>query len=357
MVRNKHIALGMTVACGTILALSPTVSASPKPSWQQAVSSHHAVVDGQPVNWVSINVHNPHVSVRPVVANNTFGTTSSLASMANSVGAIAAINGTFFNSWSNRFPTGAIEINGQFQNDSQGTILGIGQKGQLVMTRAKESLSVEVHDDTNPISQLWPWYLNVPSTNSDRVSVLTSYFGKTTKDKTANVVTVQHNTVQGIHKGVTPIPVGGYAVEIGSGSASLLDRIHVGDPVNFSVSVQSLDGHSIDFSQYPNAIGAGPMIVDNKQIVLNPKLEGFTDPVLLNTNTLRSFVGIDSSGNLILGTIHSATLSTEAKIAHSLGLKQAMNLDGGSSTGLYFNGTYVTRPGRNLATALVVSYK
>ncbi|GMA51020.1 hypothetical protein GCM10025857_23770 [Alicyclobacillus contaminans] len=316
------------------------------------------VIDGEPVHYVRINVHDPHVSVRPVVANHTFGTTTSLANMAKNAGAIVAVNGTFFNSWSNEFPDGALKINGQFESIGEGTILGIGNNGQLTMTQAKESLSATVQDGTNPISQLWPWCLNVPSTNTNRVDILTPYFGKTTKDKSATVVVIKHNRVDSVSRGVTAIPGSGFVFELGSGeSKTLLNRIHVGDPANFAVNVESLSGSPINFSQFPNAIGAGPMLVNNNQIVLNPKVEGFTDPTLLNSNTLRTFVGIDSSGDLILGTIHSATLSTEAKIVQHLGLKEAMNMDGGSSTGLYFNGQYITKPGRNLATALVVSYK
>lgn len=263
------------------------------------------VIDGEPVNYVRINVHDPHVSVRPVVANNTFGTTASLANMVKSAGAIAAVNGTFFNSWSNEFPDGLLEINGHFESVGEGTILGIGNNGQLMMTQAKESLSATVQDGTNPTSQLWPWYLNVPSTNTNRVDILTPYFGKTTKDTSATVAVIKNNRVDGISKGVTSIPSNGFAFELGSGeSKTLLNRIHIGDPANFTVNVKSLSGSSINFSQFPNAIGAGPLLVDNKRIVLNPKVEGFTDPTLLNSNTLRTFVGIDSSGDLILGTIH-----------------------------------------------------
>ena len=80
------------------------------------------------------------------------------------------------------------------------------------------------------------------------------------------------------------------------------------------------------------------------QIVLDPAIKGFKVPILLDMNTLRSFAGITNNGQLVLGTIHSATLSTEADITRKLGLKEAMNLDGGSSTGLYLNGRSRTQP-------------
>jgi hypothetical protein len=41
----------------------------------------------------------------------------------------------------------------------------------------------------------------------------------------------------------------------------------------------------------------------------------------------------------------------------NLGLRDALNLDGGASTGLYYNGEYVTAPGRLLSNCLAVIIK
>ncbi|WP_236011539.1 phosphodiester glycosidase family protein [Alicyclobacillus fructus] len=68
----------------------------------------------------------------------------------------------------------------------------------------------------------------------------------------------------------------------------------------------------------------------------------------------RSVVGIDRAGHLVFLTIHKANVWQEASIAKALGLWDAMNLDGGSSTGLWYAGRYLTPPKRALATAIVV---
>lgn len=39
------------------------------------------------------------------------------------------------------------------------------------------------------------------------------------------------------------------------------------------------------------------------------------------------------------------------------GAYQAMNLDGGASSGLYYNGKYLTTPGRKISNALVVKFQ
>lgn len=67
-------------------------------------------------------------------------------------------------------------------------------------------------------------------------------------------------------------------------------------------------------------------------------------------------MGLDRSGNLILATVPDVTLRQLANIAHAMGLMEAMNGDGGASSGLYYAGQYLTTPGRNLADALTVSW-
>jgi hypothetical protein len=42
-----------------------------------------------------------------------------------------------------------------------------------------------------------------------------------------------------------------------------------------------------------------------------------------------------------MATVRSADLSQEAEIASKLGLVEAMNLDGGTSSGLYYDGKYL----------------
>ena len=43
-----------------------------------------------------------------------------------------------------------------------------------------------------------------------------------------------------------------------------------------------------------------------------------------------------------------------AQVMQVLGAREAMNLDGGASSGLVYEGKYLTKPGRALSNALVV---
>lgn len=54
----------------------------------------------------------------------------------------------------------------------------------------------------------------------------------------------------------------------------------------------------------------------------------------------------------MMGTTPSATVAELAEIAQALGLAEAMSLDGGALSGLYFDGRHVTFPGRELSNCL-----
>lgn len=69
----------------------------------------------------------------------------------------------------------------------------------------------------------------------------------------------------------------------------------------------------------------------------------------------RSFVGTSGS-TVYIGVVHSATVAEAAKVLHTMGIQNALNLDNGGSTALWFSG-YKVGPGRNLANALLLVRK
>jgi len=105
------------------------------------------------------------------------------------------------------------------------------------------------------------------------------------------------------------------------------------------------------------ALQAGPRLVTDGKIALNIKGEGFRDPKILTGGGSRSAIGLTRDNKLILLTTSKATIPQLAQIMKQAGAYQAMNLDGGASSGLYYNGKYLTKPGRLISNALVVKYQ
>jgi exopolysaccharide biosynthesis protein len=103
-----------------------------------------------------------------------------------------------------------------------------------------------------------------------------------------------------------------------------------------------------DFGQYPNILGAGPLLLQNRQIVLDAKSEQFSD-AFVRQSAIRSCVGRTATGSLILVAIHNRSgglgpnLTETAQLMQKLGAIDALNFDGGSSTGLFLGGQLLDR--------------
>jgi exopolysaccharide biosynthesis protein len=204
------------------------------------------------VQFVTINLNDPRLEVRPVLARDELGRTESLAGMAKRTGALAAINGTFFMAYN---------------------------KG-----------------DYKP-----PWGL-----------IVIDYEKK--------------------HDGVS------------------------GSSIGFNGNALPVIDHSsrFDANSFQHVTSAGPTLVKDGKIVVNPVAEGMNDPKLTKASGQRSFIGYTANNQLVMGTVPNVTLAQLAGICQSMGLVAAMNLDGGASSGLYAHGKLLTAPGRELSNALVV---
>jgi len=101
----------------------------------------------------------------------------------------------------------------------------------------------------------------------------------------------------------------------------------------------------------PNVLGGGPLLLRNGQIVLNGEVEGFS-PSFLRQGAPRTVIGSDGT-RVWLITLEGVknpgpTLGQSAVLLRSMGLRDALNLDGGSSTGLVMGGSHTVK-GRGVA--------
>lgn len=113
-------------------------------------------------------------------------------------------------------------------------------------------------------------------------------------------------------------------------------------------------GGRVNWKNTALAISAGPTLVRKRKIVLCPESEGFSDPGLFR-QARRSGLGTTKSGRLLLISVNRPiTLGQFAKSMKALGVTDGINLDGGTSTGLYAQGSYISKPGRKLTNVLVV---
>lgn len=98
--------------------------------------------------------------------------------------------------------------------------------------------------------------------------------------------------------------------------------------------------------------GVDGVIANHPLLVFNNAVVFSGDSVAKHNNKGgRSFVGAAGS-NIYIGVVRSATVLESAKVLHALGIHNALNLDDGGSTALWYSG-YKVGPGRNIPNAVL----
>jgi len=96
-------------------------------------------------------------------------------------------------------------------------------------------------------------------------------------------------------------------------------------------------------SNYPALLHGGDVVINKDKLTSYQK----------DVKGARGAIGVGDS-NLYLAIISNATVIDAAYVMKALGAKDALNLDGGGSSALYLNGSYLVGPGRSLPNAIVL---
>jgi len=125
-------------------------------------------------------------------------------------------------------------------------------------------------------------------------------------------------------------------------------------PSNRAEMVTCEWGRHHDWSPYDFVVACGPRLLRDGRVVLDPHAERFHDKHMLAPNS-RIAVGITRGNTLFFAMTHAPiSLGRLARVMRSLGATDAMNLDAGTSTGFYYNGATLAKPGRKLTNMIVV---
>ncbi len=114
------------------------------------------------------------------------------------------------------------------------------------------------------------------------------------------------------------------------------------------------NGEAFPKDNIETMVEAGPLLILNGKIVYDPSTSGFTEDKINLNPAQRSAIGVKEDGKVVMVTGSNLRMTELAAIMYELECVAATNLDGGASSALYANGTYLTNPGRKLNTVLVV---
>nr|WP_086000603.1 phosphodiester glycosidase family protein [Nostoc punctiforme] len=301
-----------------------------------------------PVVWLEVNPRKFGLTLKPMWASpDGLGGTAPLIQTAQRYLAVAGINGGYFNR-NNRLPLGAIRRDSQWLS---GPILNRGaiawnDSGQFYFGRLTlEETLITANNQRLPILFLNSGYVQ------SGIARYTPVWGATYTPLTDNeiILVVQKDQITqqlpgGKVGGTTvPIPPDGYLLALRANATSAASQLPIGSAVSVSSSTTPSD-----FSRYPHIIGAGPLLIQNRQIVLDAKAEKFSNAFIAE-KAIRSGICTTATGTLMIAAVHNRaggygpTLAEHAQLMQQMGCVDALNLDGGSSTSLYLGGQLLDR--------------
>jgi len=322
-------------------------------------------------NVVKVFLDNPHVDLTMAYSKNQIGLTESLASMAQRNNAIAAINGTFFRAYETsnpKEPSGNLVIDGRIEHlcflNRPATTFGFTRDNKVDISYVGMRLSGNYIEVNNPeYAWLRGYYIGTINRsmaywNNNSINLYTPKRGATTRAGVSgsNVIVVDNEIVDIVEGSNVAIPKNGYVIWIGGTEKKYLDRFAIGDKLTYEDEYYVQQGNADIWKQgvIEGGLSAGPRLITNGKITVNPEAENYTIPKITEYATPRSAIGITKDNKLLLVTVPSATIKELATVMQKLGAYNAMNVDGGASSGLYYKGQMVTTPGRELSNALIV---
>ncbi|MEH2191177.1 MAG: phosphodiester glycosidase family protein [Nostoc sp.] len=301
-----------------------------------------------PVVWLEVNPRKFGLTLKPMWASpDGLAGTAPLIQTAQRYLAVAGINGGYFNR-NNRLPLGAIRRDNQWLS---GPILNRGaiawnDSGQFYFGRLTlEETLIAANNQRLPILFLNSGYVQ------SGIARYTPAWGATYTPLTDNeiILVVQKDQItQQLPGGkvggiAVPIPQDGYLLTLRANAANTASQLPIGSTVSISSNTTPTD-----FSRYPHIIGAGPLLIQNRQIVLDAKAEKFSNAFIAE-KAIRSGICTTATGTLMIAAVHNGgggygpTLAEHAQLMQKMGCVDALNLDGGSSTSLYLGGQLLNR--------------
>lgn len=327
---------------------SPTSPATTTIAFQQRTHK----INNKSVQTLTINMNDPRIKVNISTAGNKINKSAPLQEMAKSSKAHASINGTYFAAYNGDMPLpdGTLVQNGKPLHITDiGCTVGFTPEGKVLI----DFVTTRVQGYIN--SQLgWTSYrINRPTPDTSATVLYTpEYVGNIPLATNWTAIVCQDGKVIKKTSNPTTVPSNGFILTTPASSSS---RFNMGDSVNYEVSFTPRNNSSEDWKDVTNALSAGPSLLINNKPTTSPKEEGFSESKILTQSAQRSFIGVTSDNQVIIGTT-SATIKELKSIAKQLGLKNAMCLDGGASSGLYYNNQFLTTPGRPINNTINFIY-
>lgn len=306
------------------------------------------------VNIITVNPQKG-VVIKPTYGDYNLSIVKTVEDFASGEKAFAGINASFFKPDIGA-PLGVSIIDGEVLTGPiyNRVVFGITNDFKFLMDKVDITGQIKVSGNL----KLELINFNQPVFGGLGYTIFTDRWGENTPSTSEDYchVVVENKKVQLIKQSSVKIPKNGYVMV---GPRWLIkDRINKGDKVSYKFELSPSGWDKVKY-----AVGGGPYLVKNGQRFIDR--QKFTDKFLWRKEP-RTAIGYTKEGSLVLVTVdgrqkgisEGATLPELADIMLELGCCDAMNLDGGSSTQMVYNGELVNLPtvkgGGKVTNALLV---
>ncbi len=295
------------------------------------IEARALTADG-PVSIHYLKIHNWKDKYRLTVTlpRDGIGSLEPLEKMAS--GALAAMNANFFDP-STQLPIGLLIKDGTVHSAPYGRrgALAVSLFNDLYFIAPTLKLSASVLGQTVTIDGL-----NRPPSANGLFLYTDRYALPIRSEAPIKAVRLRHGFVVSVIENGLVLPDGESTLLVATGAArNRLGGLRPGDTVKISYV---LDPAPLFLRE---AVSAGPLLLQDGQIVLDPKAERFPEE-FVNAKAARSVLALTESGDLLFiivlkdGRSVGADLRTLAILVQALGAHAALALDGGSSSTLLF---------------------
>ncbi len=331
-------------------------------SAENLASSSTATLSGNSTNIVKLNP--TKVTPKVGLANGSVVDDISAPNMLSKDKTVAAVNGGFFNAYYSSgntisFPSNCAKNYATIIKDGELingggtgiTLAGFNSSGNAVIDKVTVKSQVQFNDKLDIL--VW-------GVNNHYSGEPTMYF---TDEMTLPVeISSNYTNIYIANNKVTKITNGGKVIVPKNTSVlvvpnSIMTRnegygkfIAVGDKAVFSYEIEPQNTDKSRWQNVTEAMGGGALLVANGKN--ESKNNTYSDAKQSPTMVLqRSFIGVTKDGQIVLG---EGVTSFDAISNYLIknGVVEAMALDGGASSMLYANGTYLQSAGRELASVL-----
>ncbi|MBI5700294.1 phosphodiester glycosidase family protein [Candidatus Saganbacteria bacterium] len=279
---------------------------------------------------------------------------SRVSDIVKEYNALAGVNGTYFDIKTSN-PLGILMIDGRLVS------YPISDRTALVVTKDKkhyvDNIMLDSYFEINGVKYTITG-VNEPRASQSDIILYTPDYGELTKTNASGIdLVVEDGKIKSTRSGNTWIPENGFVLSAGALYAeNLAGTVQIGDQTKIVINVipysTSIHGELL------HLVGGGPRLLKSGRIYISKYEEKFRRDISRG-RAARTAIGITDKGHLMFVTVDGRargkkkkngsrslgmSLTELAYFMQSLGVQDALNLDGGGSTTMSIYGNVMNHP-------------